>query len=210
MLHKSILKQTLCLLQLLSEILIHRLWESVDWHWSFWTYGRWTNKPEMTEYPPRKPPPFATSTATFKKQNLQRTQSRCCCRGRSIQRTQFQVSSGSQRRTASPCTHLCLRQCDHPLVSRWSWRKTLAATIVCWPEVAKAHTVFTEVEVQIDSGKSRGRSRCSKYKSKKYPSVGHFCAKPTEPHVVLIYSKGFVWAVCERTELGDCWAPFPD
>lgn len=75
---------------------------------------------------PQKTATFLNINCNFNN-NLQRTQSRCCCRGRNSQRTRFQVSSGSQRRTASPCTHLCLRRCNRPSVSRWSWRKTPAA-----------------------------------------------------------------------------------
>lgn len=48
---KAMHGQTLYLLQLFSEVFIHRLSESVDWHWSFWTCRR--EEWEVTKkYPP--------------------------------------------------------------------------------------------------------------------------------------------------------------
>lgn len=61
---------------------------------------------------------FGTPEAVTQQLHLQRTQSRCCCPGRNIQRTRLQVSSGSQHKRVLQCTHLCWRLHSHPLVSR--------------------------------------------------------------------------------------------
>lgn len=61
---------------------------------------------------------FCTPEAVTQQVHLQRTQSRCCCPGRNIQRTRLQVSSGSQHKRVLQCTHLCWRLHSHPLVSR--------------------------------------------------------------------------------------------
>ncbi len=60
----------------------------------------------------------------------------------------------------------------------------------------------------------------SEYQSIKFPSQGHFCAKLTEAHVILIKcrwlnlkveSVGFVRAVPERTRKWvNCWVSFPE
>lgn len=76
---------------------------------------------DVTKYPPKKNSHLCQHQQSFVNY-LHRTQSKCCCQGRNIQRTQFQVSSGSQHRTVLQCTHLCLRLRNHPLVSRLSWR----------------------------------------------------------------------------------------
>ena len=79
-----------------------------------------------------------------------------------------------------------------------------------------SRSIDTRVKVKI----STGSEIYSEYKSKRFPSEGHFCVKAnrTSRHIIIIQrlldlkveSVEFVWAVCQHTrKIDDCYVSFP-